>query len=176
MAFLQTAKEPVRPVSLSPFAVDIYPVTNKDFATFVEATDYRTEAEAFGWSFVFWGHINEEHFEELVEDTVAQTPWWCKVPRRAGTNRKVRRGLSNIAMDHPVVHVSWNDAQAYARWNSQSLPTEARWEYAARGGLEQKLFPWGDELTPQRRRMANVWRGSFHTKMPRGMATQEPVL
>ena len=71
---------PVRPVSLSAFDIDTYPVTNADFAAFVAATNFRTEAEVFGWSFVFWSHIPAERFEELVEDTAAPTPWWCKVP------------------------------------------------------------------------------------------------
>lgn len=159
--FKADGEGPVRPISLSPFAIDTYPVTNKEFAAFIDATNYRTEAESFGWSFVFWLHIAEERFEELVEDTVAQAPWWCKVP---GAYWKYPEGPGSSIdhrLDHPVVHVSWNDAQAYARWASKSLPTEAQWEYAARGGLEQKLFPWGDELTPQGRHMANVWQGKF---------------
>src|SRR6185312_13055362 len=136
---------PVRSVALSAFQVDPCAVTNQEFAAFVAATGYVTEAERFGWSFVFWAHIAEERRAELVEDTVAAAPWWCKVPgafwrRPEGPGSDVReRGR------YPVVHVSWNDAEAYARWAGKSLPTEAEWEYAARGGLEQKLFPWGDE-------------------------------
>ncbi len=152
---------PIRPVSLSPFAVDAHPVTNREFAAFVDATKYRTEAELFGWSFVFWLHIAEDRFEELVEDTVAQAPWWCKVPAAFWKQPEGPGSSVESRMDHPVVHVSWNDAQAYARWASKSLPTEAQWEYAARGGLEQKLFPWGDDLTPQGKHLSNVWQGRF---------------
>ncbi len=152
---------PVRSVTLTPFQIDRFPVTNEEFRAFVDATGYRTEAEIFGWSFVFWSHINEERFEELVEDTVAAAPWWCKVPgafwrQPEGAGSDVReRGR------HPVVHVSWNDARAYAAWASKSLPTEAQWEYAARGGLEQRLYPWGDELTPDGEHRCNVWQGQF---------------
>lgn len=162
--FPMDGEGPVRPVTLSPFEIDRFPVTNEEFAAFVDATGYRTEAEVFGWSFVFWAHIPEERFEELVEDTVAAAQWWCKVPgafwrQPEGPGSDVReRGR------YPVVHVSWNDAQAYASWASKSLPTEAQWEYAARGGLEQKLYPWGDELTPGGEHRCNVWQGRFPVK------------
>lgn len=159
--FPMDGEGPVRSVALSPFQIDRSPVTNEEFAAFVDATGFRTEAEIFGWSFVFWAHIPAERFEELVEDTVAAAQWWCKVPgafwlQPEGPGSDVReRGR------HPVVHVSWNDAQAYAAWASKSLPTEAQWEYAARGGLEQKLYPWGDELTPDGEHRCNVWQGRF---------------
>ena len=159
--FPRDGEGPVRPVTVSPFLIDRSPVTNEEFSAFVDATGYRTEAEVFGWSFVFWAHIPEERFEELVEDTVAAAQWWCKVPgafwrQPEGPGSDVReRGR------YPVVHVSWNDAQAYASWASKSLPTEAQWEYAARGGLEQKLYPWGDELTPGGEHRCNVWQGQF---------------
>jgi formylglycine-generating enzyme required for sulfatase activity len=155
---------PVRPVAVSPFEIDRYPVTNEEFAAFVDATGYRTEAEVFGWSFVFWAHIPAERFEELVEDTVAAAQWWCKVsgafwrqPEGPGSDVGARGR-------YPVVHVSWNDAHAYAAWASKELPTEAQWEYAARGGLEQKLYPWGDELTPGGEHRCNVWQGRFPVK------------
>lgn len=70
----------------------------------------------------------------------------------------------NFRPNHPVVHVSWNDASAYAAWASKSLPSEAQWEYAARGGLEQKLYPWGDELVPGGTHRCNIWQGTFPQK------------
>lgn len=152
---------PVRPVTLSAFAIDVYPVTNAEFAKFIEATGYQTEAEQFGWSFVFWSHIAKERFATVVEDTVAAAPWWCKVPK-AYWKAPEGPGSSLAGKEHcPVVHVSWKDASAYAAWAGKVLPTEAQWEYAARGGLEQKIYPWGDELTPQGKHMSNVWQGSF---------------
>ena len=152
---------PVRPVALSPYAIDACPVTNADFAAFVAATGYVTEAERFGNSFVFQGQVPQERYDELVIDTLAAAPWWCLVQDACW--RAPEGPGSNIAerMTHPVVHVSWNDAMAYAAWSGGTLPTEAQWEYAARGGLEQKLYPWGDELTPQGRHLCNVWQGEF---------------
>jgi formylglycine-generating enzyme len=155
---------PVRSVSVTPFAIDTFPVTNADFSAFIEATQYRTEAEVFGWSFVFWSHIPPERFDALVEDTAAHTPWWCKVP---GADWNHPEGPGSSVSDrllHPVVHVSWNDASAYAAWAAKALPSEAQWEYAARGGLEQKLYPWGDELEPEGKHLCNIWQGDFPKK------------
>lgn len=155
---------PVREVTLDPFYIDRTPVTNLAFAEFVRKTGYRTEAEVFGWSFVFQGHIAREDYARLVEDTVLAAPWWCKV--WAADWRHPEGPDSNIDArgDYPVVHVSWNDAAAFARWAGKRLPTEAEWEYAARGGLEQKLYPWGDELTPDGKHMCNIWQGEFPTR------------
>ena len=155
---------PVREVALDPFYIDRTPVTNLAFSEFVRKTGYRTEAEVFGWSFVFQGHIAREDYARLVEDTVLAAPWWCKV--WAADWRHPEGPDSNIDArgDYPVVHVSWNDAAAFARWAGKRLPTEAEWEYAARGGLEQKLYPWGDELTPDGKHMCNIWQGEFPTR------------
>jgi sulfatase modifying factor 1 len=136
-------------------------VTNSDFAGFVDATGYRTESELFDWSFVFWMHLPSDRLDELIEDTVAAAPWWCKVP---GASWQHPEGPGSHVADrpeHPVVHVSWNDAVAYAKWAGAALPTEAQWEYAARGGLEQKLYPWGDHLTPEGQHRCNIWQGEF---------------
>lgn len=160
-AFPDDGEGPVREVKLSPFFIDRGTVTNSQFSRFVEATGYITEAERFGWSFVFWAQIAANRFQELVEDTVAAAPWWCKV---SGAFWRQPAGPgSTIAAraEHPVVHISWNDAMAYCAWTSQRLPSEAEWEYAARGGLIQKLYPWGDTLRPDGKHLCNIWQGEF---------------
>jgi formylglycine-generating enzyme len=148
---------PVREVTLDAFYMDTYPVTNRQFSDFVRAAGYRTEAERFGWSFVFHTHVPRE----LVEDRVRGVTWWCKV--LGACWRRPEGPDSNIdsRQEHPVTHVSWNDAIEYCRWAGKRLPTEAEWEFAARGGLEQKTYPWGDELTPGGRHLCNIWQGDF---------------
>jgi formylglycine-generating enzyme required for sulfatase activity len=160
-AFPDDGEGPVREVQVSAFRVDATPVTNEMFSGFIADTKYQTEAEVYGWSFVFYSHIPEKHFAMVVEDTVAAAPWWCKVkgatwnaPEGFGTSVEGR-------LDHPVVHVTWNDAQAYCKWSGTRLPTEAEWEYAARGGLVQKLYPWGDKLRPGGLHRCNIWQGEF---------------
>jgi formylglycine-generating enzyme len=161
IGFPADGEGPVRKVTMDAFYIDRFPVTNEQFAEFTKQTGYVTEAERFGWSFVFQGHIAPERYDELVEDTVAAAPWWCKV---RGANWRHPEGpdsSSENRSNHPVVHVSWKDAARFARWAGKRLPTEAEWEYAARGGLEQKLYPWGDDLTPGGRYLCNIWQGTF---------------
>ncbi len=151
---------PVRPVFVDPFYIDSSGVSNQQFEQFVSATNYKTEAELFGWSFVFHLLVPPK-VTPTVNQAVAEVPWWWQVkgaywrrPEGPGTNLKKR-------WDHPVVHISWKDATAYCKWSGKRLLTEAEWEYAARGGLEQKRYVWGDELTPGGKHMCNIWQGNF---------------
>ncbi len=156
-AFATDGEGPVRRVILDPFYISKYAVTNEQFAEFVRRAGYVTGAQRFGWSFVFRNHLPEE--QRLT--AAAATPWWVRAP---GADWSHPDGSgSSVAQrpHHPVVQVSWNDAQAYCDWAGVRLPTEAEWEYSARGGLEQKTFPWGDDLLPAGRHQCNIWQGSF---------------
>lgn len=151
---------PIRKVKVDSFYMDPYTVTNAEFSAFVQETNYRTEAEDFGWSFVFHLLLSEET-AKTVKQTVAGTPWWAVVEGAYWKQPEGPDSTITNRMDHPVVHISWNDAVAYANWAGKRLPTEAEWEYAARGGVEQETYPWGNELTPKGEHQCNIWQGSF---------------
>lgn len=148
---------PVREVTVDGFWMDAKPVSNEQYREFVNATGYTTESQRFGWSFVFHSHVPKE----LIDDRAAGITWWCKVNGADWAHPEGPDSAIDSRLAWPVVHISWNDAAAYAQWAGKRLPTEAEWEYAARGGLEQKIYPWGDELTPEGRHLCNVWQGEF---------------
>ncbi|TKA00999.1 formylglycine-generating enzyme family protein [Actinacidiphila oryziradicis] len=166
---------PVHPVRLAPFHIDETAVTNAQFATFVKATGYVTDAERYGSSAVF--HLVIAAPSTDVLGPAAGTPWWINV--RGARWRRPEGARSDIAgrQNHPVVHISWNDAAAYAAWAGKRLPTEAEWEYAARGGLAGRRYAWGDELTPGGRWRCNIWQGDFphHNTGEDGYLTTAPV-
>jgi formylglycine-generating enzyme len=188
-------EKPEIEVSLDGFWIDIAPVTNAQFRVFVEASSYRTTAERP----VDWEELKQQlppgtprpPDEALLPGSLVFTPpagngtvdlanmeqWWTwtrganwRHPEGPGSDLEGRE-------DHPVVHVSWDDAAAYAKWAGKRLPTEAEWEYAARGGLARKRFAWGDDFKPGGKFMANTWTGTFptHNSVEDGFVTTSPV-
>lgn len=160
---------PAHRASVSGFWMDITAVTNRDFAAFVEATDYVTLAERPANAADYPG-ARAEYLSPSSVVFIRPPPgvdrsnhynWWAYV---RGANWRHPRGPASTIralMDHPVVHVAHEDAEAYAKWAGKELPTEAEWEFAARGGRDGCEFVWGEELVPGGMHMANTWQGEF---------------
>ncbi|WP_414693621.1 MULTISPECIES: formylglycine-generating enzyme family protein [unclassified Plantibacter] len=170
---------PVHAVSVDAFSIDTTSVTNDDFAVFVAASGYRTEAETFGYSAVF--HLALQAPEADIVGQPPGTPWWLGVTGADWQHPNGRDSSLDGLGDHPAVHISWNDAQAYCAWAGRTLPTEAQWEAASRGGLDGARFPWGDERDGDGDRSddwrMNIWQGTFPTvnTLDDGWLTTAPV-
>jgi formylglycine-generating enzyme required for sulfatase activity len=160
---------PAHQVTVGAFWIDRTPVTNREFRKFVNATGHVTFAELKPDAKDYPGALPHMLKAGSLVFTPPKQPvdlrdWsqWWKLKIGANWRRPYgpRSSISGLD-DHPVVHIAYRDALAYAKWAGKELPTEAEWEFAARGGLDGAEFAWGDELTPGNRQMANTWQGAF---------------
>lgn len=152
-------ESPCRNQAIQPFKMMQTAVTNAMFNEFIEDTHYTTDAQRFGWSFVFYQQLSGENRTTL---SPIHSNWWRKVDGACWNQVNGVETDSELSDDHPVVHVSWNDAKAYADWAGGRLPSEAEWEHAARGGLGDILFPWGNQEPDDTHfHPCNIWQGDF---------------
>ncbi|MGY8668245.1 formylglycine-generating enzyme family protein [Bradyrhizobium sp. UFLA05-109] len=177
---------PVHRVAIDPFWIDCTPVTNRQFKAFAEATGHVTFAEIPTDPKDYPGALPHMLYAGSLVFVPPPRPvdlhdwsqWWTFM--KGADWRHPYGPKSSIANldDHPVVHVAYSDALAYAQWAGKDLPTEAEWEFAARGGLDGAEFAWGDELTPGGKHMANTWQGSFphQNRCDDGFAFTSPVI
>lgn len=159
-------ERPLRMVEVSAFAIDRYPVTNAQFAQFIAATGYTTFAERAHPHPAIAGRMVEPCsavFTQPFPGTAVEGPqsWWKMVPGACWKHPTGQGSSIEELGDHPVVHIAFEDALAYAEWVGKTLPSEAEWEFAARGGLDGKEFAWGDHLMLDGKHMANTWQGKF---------------
>lgn len=176
---------PAHRVTVSDFWIDVAPVTNRQFISFVEATGYVTLAEQVPDAGAYPGALPEM----LQPGSLVFSPpqsivglenayqWWSYEFGADWRHPLGRLSTIDALLDHPVVHVAYADALAYAHWAGKDLPTEAQWEFAARGGVDGAEFAWGEELTPSGRHMANIWQGRFplENKLEDGYMRTSPV-
>ena len=149
----------IRRASLRAFSMECHAVSVARFATFVSETGYRTEAEEIGWSYVFRGLLSRPDAADVLGG-YDKAGWWWAI---RGAYWRFPSGPEEPAApcDHPVTQVSWNDARVFAAWSGGRLPTEVEWEHAARGGLDERRYPWGDSEPTDEKAYCNIWQGRF---------------
>ena len=149
-------ESPVRRRTLKPFGIAKYAVTVAEFAHFMAETGYQTDAERFGWSYVFWGLM-----PDAKGPSPQDLPWWVAI-KEATWELPTGPSGDRAPDDHPVTHVSHADASAFATWAGGRLPSEMEWEHAARGGVADARYPWGNtEPDDADSIYCNIWQGDF---------------
>jgi formylglycine-generating enzyme required for sulfatase activity len=174
---------PVHRVRVDGFSIDRHQVTNGEFASFVDETGYVTVAERPLDPANFPGAPDENLQPGSLVFTMTSGPvdlrhlsqWWAWTPGAFWRRPEGPRSAIDTRADHPVVHVAYEDAEAFATWAGKALPTEAEWELAARGGLEGASFTWGDESEEPGQRLANYWHGEFPWRAEPGYGGTTPV-
>jgi formylglycine-generating enzyme required for sulfatase activity len=154
-------ENPARRVWTDEYQISKYSVTNQEFARFVDETSYVTDAENFSWSYVYCGFLDEETISQKSVGVAGIAPWWVGIKDASWSNPFGNGETIESLLNHPVVHISRNDAQAFCRWSGTRLPTEAEWERASRGGLSNATYPWGNDVDINNGEMLNVWMGEF---------------
>jgi len=178
-------ERPVHEARVGGFWMDHHPVTVREFRRFVKATGHVTVAETSPAAEDF----PDADPEQLVPGSLVFSPppipvslddfraWWAWTPSAQWRHPEGPGSTLHGLELHPVTHVAYADAVAYAEWAGKELPTEAEWECAARGGIESATYAWGDEFAPRGRMMANTWQGDFpmHNELLDGYARTSPV-
>ncbi|CAF0787100.1 unnamed protein product [Brachionus calyciflorus] len=158
--FKSDGESPQRKVILSPFCIDQTEVSNLQFYQFVQETKYKTEAEIFQNSLSFANTLSK-NVKSSIKQAIAQVPWWVLVNNASWLRPEGENSSIQNRLDHPVIHVSWNDANKYCSFFGKRLPSEAEWEYACRGGDDNFLYPWGNHPVPNNQHRMNIWQGYF---------------
>jgi formylglycine-generating enzyme required for sulfatase activity len=174
---------PVQPVGVEGFRIQARPVTNAEFAEFVDATGHVTVAERPLDPAAYPGAPKENLQPGSMVFTRTSGPvdlrhlsqWWTWTPGASWRHPVGPHSSIAKRADHPVVHVAYEDAQAYATWAGRALPTESEWETSARGGLDRATYTWGDEPEPPGQRLANYWHGDFPWRPDAGYGRTTPV-
>lgn len=184
---------PKHKVEINSFWMDETEVTNQQFKAFVEATNYITIAERpLNWEEIKSGlppntpkpadsllQPGALVFQQLTKQVPLNNPalWWRWTIGADWQHPEGPNSNLENKMDHPVVHIAWEDAMAFAKWADKRLPTEAEWEWAARGGKENTIYPWGNENVNEGKPKANFWQGAFPYKniLSDGYLTTAPV-